>query len=55
VVLRLEVNDQLQTKLEAPTIHPKDTAKILLTTVVEIIFSYLESLKETDRSTMFKG
>lgn len=43
-ILKYEVNDQMQGHLEAPNMHPKDAAKLLMNMAMDLMFNYSEAV-----------
>lgn len=44
-VLTLSVDDQFNANLQAPGLHPAMVAKLLMNTMIDVIFSYVETTK----------
>lgn len=45
-ILKLEVNDQLQSQLDCPNVHPREAAKVLCNVVIDLIFGYSEAVAD---------
>lgn len=47
-ILTLEVNDQMQSKLNS-SLPPRDTAKVLVNVALDLIFGYAEALVDSNQ------
>jgi len=44
IILKYEVNDQMQGSIHAPELHPRDVAKLLMNMAMDLMFSYSEAV-----------
>jgi len=54
-IITLEVDDQLQTRLVAPNVHPKEVAKILMNVMLDLLFGYTEAVADAVDKSISNG
>ena len=50
-ILKLEINDQMQTMLKAD-LPPRDTVKLLVSTAIDLIFGYAEAMADANKTKL---
>jgi hypothetical protein len=50
-ILKLEINDQMQTMLKSD-LPPRDTAKVLISTAIDLIFGYVDALADASKTKL---
>jgi len=48
-VLKFEINDQMQAKLDAPGVHPRDAAKMLMSMAIDLLFMHTEAVIDQNK------
>lgn len=50
-IMSLQINDQMQTTLRSD-LPPRDTAKLLVSTAIDLIFGYVEAMADASKTKL---